>query len=226
MILPGSIVCKKCNNELAYLDRAVLDEFDFITFYKGILRKKNKKPEINSRGNIVAKYTKNGPEIFINAEKHGIMLEDGTQLTAYKKNSRSAKFDDIEIKDIAASVSIKIDFGQGKNFVRGLTKIAINGFVYIGGYDTVISSAFNSIREYVKHGGVKRKSLILKAPDDEYILAIKTITKNENGQYIAVIRIGSIHFIIDLSPDGSVIDEISKAAMTLYGKQGWVTIPK
>ena len=201
MTLPGSIVCKKCNNESAHLDRAVLDEFDFITFYEKIRRKNNKKPEINSRGNIFAKYTENGPEFFLNAEKNGVTLEDGTKLTAYKPNSRSIK-SDIETKGKAASILMQLDFGQGKNFVRGLTKIAINGFVYQGGYDTVISSDFNNIRNYVKYGKVKRKSLMLKAPDDKYILAIETVTKNENGQHTAVIRIGSIHFIIGLTQAG------------------------
>lgn len=225
MTLPGSIVCKKCNNELASLDRAILDEFDFLTFYKGIKRKNNKKPEITSRGNIIAKHTENSAKIFLNAEKYKITLEDGTQLTPYKSNGRSVQ-SDITIKDNVVSISMTLDFGQGKKFVRGLTKTAINCFVYSGGYDTVISTEFNKIREYVKHGGAKRKAIVLKAPDNEYKLAIETIATDENQQYIAVIRIGTVYFIIDLSPDGLLIEQICKKAMSLYGKQGWSIIPQ
>lgn len=50
LMLPGHAVCRKCNNDLAHLDLAVIDDFDFSRFLYGIPRKKNRPPEISGRG--------------------------------------------------------------------------------------------------------------------------------------------------------------------------------
>lgn len=225
LTLPGSIVCKKCNNNLAHLDRAVSDEFDFFTFTKGVKRKKNRKPEISSRGNVVAKHTNEGPTIFLNGEKHTIKLEDGTRLTPYKPKSRSVK-PAMKIQNNIAEVSMSFAFGQSEKFIRGLTKIAVNSFAYFDGLDTITSSRFDSVRDFVKNGGEKRKALTMKAGDNEFKLAIERIFNNKSGDYGVVIRIACVIIMIDLSRQNSIISELIEAALNTYGAHGWATIPQ
>ncbi|MCF6319932.1 MAG: HNH endonuclease, partial [Proteobacteria bacterium] len=45
--LDNGVVCKKCNNNLAYLDRAVIGDFKIPAFLAGVTKKKNKSPKVS-----------------------------------------------------------------------------------------------------------------------------------------------------------------------------------
>src|ERR1035437_9160986 len=88
-VLAGTSVCLKCNNGLAHLDRAVSDEFDFLTFVSGVPRKNGKQPVISSRGNVRGTYKSNIPTITFNMEHHAVVAHDGSRVAAYGGSDRN-----------------------------------------------------------------------------------------------------------------------------------------
>lgn len=119
--LKDGAVCRRCNNGLAYLDKAVVDEFDILAFWSGVPRKKKKSPVVNSRGNFLGQYLQGNKTLFVNMDREPITIE-GHRIAGYGKSKRNIKasFDVVGIK---AKVSFTVKFGDNPKFVRGILKI-------------------------------------------------------------------------------------------------------
>jgi hypothetical protein len=91
LTLPGSNVCRQCNTSLAHLDRSVAEEFDFVGLLCGISRKRNRPPEIHSRGNVYGCLGKTGPELFFNLEPHCITLPNGKVVQPFRHKARDVR---------------------------------------------------------------------------------------------------------------------------------------
>jgi len=72
--LEGGVVCKFCNNSLAYLDQAVTSEFEIPAFMVNVIGKKNKSPKISSYGNLKGEYINSEKTFFINMDKNKKMI--------------------------------------------------------------------------------------------------------------------------------------------------------
>jgi hypothetical protein len=90
-VLHNGEVCVNCNAKLARLDRAVLDDFEILTFMLGILRKNGKNPTVANRGNIVGGYKEREKFIAINMERNSIKSPDGKIIGAFGKSKQNIK---------------------------------------------------------------------------------------------------------------------------------------
>ena len=88
--LTNGEVCKSCNNGLAHLDQAVIDDFDILLFMNRIPRKKNRLREVSSRGNVLTRFNKSEPIFFINMAPSPIVIE-GNYIGPYGKSKRNIK---------------------------------------------------------------------------------------------------------------------------------------
>lgn len=79
-----------CNNGLAYLDKAVVDEFDILAFWSRVPRKKKKTPVVNSRGNFRGQYLQGNKTLFVNMDREPVTIE-GHRIAGYGKSKRNIK---------------------------------------------------------------------------------------------------------------------------------------
>lgn len=224
LVLPGTVVCRNCNTGLAHLDQAVADEFDLVAFLKRIPRKGGRPPEIVSRGNMFARIETTGPEIFFNLEPFAVTSPKGRKLAPYRGGLRDIR-PNIRRNGPVGHVSFDQPFGQGKKFVRGITKIAFSAFTFLCGADLARSSRFDGVRTYVRHGGTKRHTMIRPAPDDTYTLAAHPPWSGPDGEYCIEIRIDTIQFLVDLSTSESLFPTLKAKALETYGPDGWSILP-
>jgi hypothetical protein len=224
LTLPGSVVCRGCNNGLADLDQAVIDEFDMLTFLAGVPRKKGKPPVIRSRGNVVGSRDDHGSAITFNMENRPVKAHDGTTAAAYRGTNRNirAKFNTDEN---LACVQFQVPFGQGQKFLRGLTKIAFSSLTYFHGPSVALHTAFDPIRAFVRTGVGKRHVLMRGSDDKKYINRVWAPYVSQSNGYALTFRLACMEFLVDLSAEETYIPMFYSQAMSLYGKDGWTMLP-
>ncbi len=223
-VLPGTVVCRKCNNGLAHLDKAVVEEFDFLVFMAGVPRKKGRPPIVKSRGNVVASVESTGPTYTFNMEAHSVPAHDGSTLAPFRGSRRNirAKF---SRDGNAATVSFAQPFGDNPKFVRGLTKIAFSSLAYFLGAPLARDSIFNPIRNFVLFGSGKRHVVLSAARDAEYRNSAWSPYVSESGGYAVTFRIAQVEFLVDLTEGESDLPIFEAKAREQYGDVGWCTLP-
>ena len=223
LVLPGSVVCKQCNNKLSHLDQAVADEFDFTAFMANIPRKRGRPPIIQNRSNVQGKVTLSGPEISFNMESYTIKTHDGITLPPYRNQARGVKKAEISLDGNIGTASFEVPFGQGKNFVRGINKVAFSALTYLCGSELALSSKFDEVRSFVENKAGSRKILVTQASDNEFKLA--TLPYQIDNDYCIEIRIGTLCFLVDLSNGQLRFHSFEKHATELYKNEVWFILP-
>ena len=224
MTLSGNVVCKSCNNTLSKLDLAVCDEFDLYAFFSGVPRRGGKSPQVLNRGNLIATIEPSGPRISINMDPDPSPSHMKQQLGPYGGSQRNVKAK-IAISGELATISAQVPFGQGKNFVRGLLKIAFSCFTFYLGHEVASSNRFDAIREFVMHSKGTRSVLVTKGNDCQFLLASYPPWIGRNGNYCVEFRIATLHFVVDLSPDETQFLELRKNAEDFFGPDGFFVLP-
>lgn len=223
-ILPGTVVCKGCNNGLAHLDTAVADEFDFLTFMAGIPRKKGKPPIISSRGNVHATVESTGPVYTFNMGSHAEVAHDGKTVSPFRGTERHIRAT-FQKDGPWGRVSFPVPFGQGKKFVHGLHKIALSSLTYFLGPDVARSEQFNAVRQFVRFNEGVRHVMVKDTNEKGYVNQAWAPYKSSSGDYVCIFRIAMIEFIVDLSESQSSLAMLEANAHELYGEGGWCVLP-
>lgn len=221
--LKNGEVCESCNNKLAHLDQAVIDEFDILLFLNGIPRKKNKTAVVSNRGNFKADFNKNGPTIFINMDPKPISF-NGTYVGSFGKSKRNIKAS-FDTRGSDAHISFSVTFGENPKLIRGIVKIAMSSLVYFIDHNEVLKSKYDPIRKFVIKNEGNRKIFWGESKDLQFRNQVWSPYLDEQGNYLIIIRIGIVEFIVDLSPDMRNMPILYKNAMELYGTKGWNILP-
>lgn len=209
--LRGGLVCQRCNNGLGHIDQAVIDDFDVLAFLNNVPRKKGRSPAIQNRGNMLGKIEGNEASIAINMENYPISSPIG-HLTKKGQSGRGIQAR-IETNGSIGKVEFSTSIGKSPKFGRGITKIGFSSAVYFLGEEQFYSVNYDPIREYVTNGGGTPRVLMLASRDINYSNQAWSPFANQQGQYAAIVRIAVCEFMIDLSPNCSLIGELkSKAA--------------
>ncbi len=224
LVLGGSVVCKKCNNKLSKLDLAVCDEFDLFAFFSGVPRRGGKSPQVFNRGNLIATIEPTGPTISINMDPRPSESHTKKQLGPFGGSQRNVMAK-IAINGNQATISGQSSFGQGRKFVRGLSKIAFSSFTYHLGAEVASSDKFDPVRAFVLDGIGSRHALVTKGDENEFCLASYSPWIGTDGNYCAEFRIGNLHFLVDLSPNESLFEELRQKASELFGSDGFFVLP-
>jgi HNH endonuclease len=225
LTLPGSVVCKRCNNGLAHLDQVVADDFDFLLVMNGARRKRGRPSEVASRGNVYATSAQTCPIIFFNldAVEHAEFGEQ--RIGPYRGRTRDIRAQLQVEANGTATVKFEVALGQNKKFVRGLYKIALNSIARFHGPDVARAEHFDWIRQYVRHGGPQRRVIVTAAPDDQLRFAAFTPWPNCEGDCVMEIRMGVVSFLLDLSRNESVLASFAEEAKRRFGESGYSIVP-
>ncbi len=224
-VLPGTVVCRKCNNNLAHLDQAVLDEFDFIAFMAGVHRKKGKKPVVRSRGNVLATVEGDGPTYTFNMESYPVKAHDGSRLAGFRGSKRDVR-GHLSRQAGMASIKFEIPFGQSAKFVRVVTKIAFSALAYFLGAQIALSSSFNPVRDFVRQGKGRRHLLMSSSDDKAYRNTVWAPYISPSGEYSVELRIATINFLLDLSEKESNLALFQSGMSELFVGKVWCVLPK
>lgn len=223
-VLPGTVVCLRCNNGLGHLDQAVINEFDFQVFMAGVPRKKGRPPAIRSRGNVLATIEPSGPTYTYNMDPVAITAHDGSRLAPYRGSKRDIRAKFTKQGHLAA-INFDIPFGQNPKFLRGVTKIALSSLAYFLGAPLARSPAFNSIRRFVREGVGNRHLLVTFDSDATYFNRVLAPNVSPSGEYAITFRIGSVEFLVDLSEKESLLGVFQAKALETFGENNWCTLP-
>lgn len=224
-VLPGTIVCRKCNNGLAHLDQAVLDEFDLMAFMAGVPRKKGKRPVVRSRGNILATVENDVPTYTLNMEPYPVKAHDGSRLAGFRGLRRDVR-GQLSRQGNIASIKFDVTFGQTPKFVRGVTKIAFSSLAYFLGPEIARSPALNPVREFVRNGIGRRHLLLVFGDGMVYRNTVWPPYVSPLGDYSITFRIASVEFLVDLSESESDLAMFQSKMPDCFGGKGWCILPK
>lgn len=225
LTLPGSIVCKRCNNGLAHLDQVVVDDFDFLLLMHGIRRKRGKPPIVASRGNVHATTSTDGLSICFNLDAVDQVAPWGQRVGPYRGRSRDIKPKIEKLGGKLCSIEFDAPIGQDNKFPRGMYKIALNSITYMLGPVVARSERFNWLRNYVKRGGKRRKIMLTSTQNKNFTVTAFPPWINAHGDYALQVQIGLANFLLDLSEDESLMPVFEQEALSQYGKSGFSVFP-
>jgi HNH endonuclease len=223
-VLPGGIVCRDCNNGLAHLDQAVIDEFDFLTFMSGVPRKKGRSPEIRNRGNVIATKGAAGTEISFNMNPYPVTGHDGTKLGGFRKSERNIQAS-FATNGPYAKISFSRSLGKNPKFVRGITKIALSSLAYFLGENVANLADFDPVRAFVRKGIGHRPVLIRPSGTAAYSNQVWPPFQSKAGEYAVTFRLAVMEFGVDLSPEFTAFDRFKAMAQQIHGDSGWTCLP-
>jgi len=223
-VLPGHVVCERCNNRMAPLVRAVADEFDVTAFFAEVRRKKGRPPFIGNRGNFAGVVTPSGPALFLNLDPVSVSMPGYGPIAAFRGKARDVQAT-VRRTGAINEVTAEVQFGQGKKFIRGITKIAFNSLAFMCGADEARASRYNEIREFVRHGGMGRHIIIGVAEDEQYVLKPGPFWRSQGGDGCMQLRIASVTFFVDLSEGEKMLPTLIEAVHEQHGPDGWTCLP-
>ena len=223
-VLSDGTVCRECNNGLAHLDQAVIEDFDIFAYMSGVPRKKGRPCEIRSRGNLIGTQGPNGNEISINMERYPVTAHDGTNLGGFGNSDRNiqASFD-------RQGDSVKISFSttivSKPKFARGIVKIALSSLAYFLGGELTLSEDFDSVREFVREGKGIRPVLLKQSSTGGYLNQSWPPFKSETDGYAVTFRLVGIEFCVDLTLHVTLFPMLKDKALEAFGETGWSYLP-
>jgi HNH endonuclease len=223
-VLPGSVVCLKCNNGLAHLDRTVIDEFDFSAFIANVPRKKGKSPVVSSRGNVFGSVHGGKPTMTFNMEKHSVSAHDNSMLAPYRGSNRNIDAK-LETEDSISKISFSTSFGSAPKFIRGITKIAFSTLAYFLGAEVARQEQFESVRKFVLNGIGNRHAMMIYSNDNAYKNIAWPPYRHETGHFFVTFRIAYVEFLLDLSPVESLLPTLEAEQLKQFGANGWCVLP-
>ena len=223
-VLPGSVVCRGCNNKLAHLDQALADEYDFSTFRARVPGRKGKLPTVRRRGNVVGTLESSGPVITINMERHSVRAHDGTIAGAYQAKGRNV---DATFSVIGSAAHIKFEttFGAGPKFARGLTKVAFSFLAFFKGAEDVCAPKYDAIRKFVKLGQGNRHVMMLDCGDQKYQSGPASLHSSESNDHMVEFRIGHANYFVDLSENEPYLRSMEQSMKAVCGSIAWCVLP-
>lgn len=225
LTLPGTAVCRKCNNDLAHLDQVIADDFDFLAVMHGIKRKRGRPAEIASRGNVYATSTTEGPNIFFNLDPNPFTAPTGHTVGPFRGRQRDVRPQIVHDGSGRVNVSFDIAFGQHRKFARGLYKIALSSVAYLQGPETALNPRFNWLRTYVRHGGRPRRILLTSASDSQFVLAAYPPWQNAEGDQAMGVRIAMAEFLLDLTASETQLSSFIDLARIHFGEEHFSVLP-
>ncbi|MEW8024757.1 MAG: hypothetical protein AB2803_13775 [Candidatus Thiodiazotropha sp.] len=159
-------------------------------------------------------------------EPHPVTAHDGKLLSPFRGARRNIRFF-FKKDDHKASVSFKVNFGQGPKFARGLFKIALSSLAYFLGPTVALSHQFNTVREFVRHGRGKDTRYVMHkfADDRKYLNQAWPPYTSQSGDYVCIFRIAMSEFLVDLSDSQSYLAVLMENADNLYTQDKWFLLP-
>ncbi|RWP67749.1 hypothetical protein [Mesorhizobium sp.] len=215
-------VCSKCNNGFGHLDRALLRQFELMTFLGNVPRKRGKAPSIDSWSSILGRYAEGGPELHINGGP-GPAKAFGRTL---KPAQATKEFENLSFEAAGGLATVKFSqrFGDDPKFVRALYKVAFEVAVYWLGPAVASTPDMAAVKRFVRKGRGEFSAVLVGASgsQDHYF---EPPHRGEDTAYLAVgMRIFGIDFVADFDPQQRLIAKM-KDQLTAQGHQNWTILP-
>jgi len=214
-------VCQKCNNKLGNVDQALLHEFEVMSFWNGIPRKRGKTPKIDSFPGLRAEVIDGEKTFYLNMEKYPVAPHAGLKVPPRNANVMALDGSMQQIGD-TAKIEFSFQIGKHKKFNRALHKVAFTSTAYFLGVSAIEGQEYDHIREYVLHGGKSRPVIMLRPEQHEYHHEIFPPLKSEvTGLYIVRMVLCGLTFIVDLSPNLAALFELESSLKRDSQYNGW-----
>ena len=223
LVLTNGEVCKPCNNGLAFLDRALVDDFDIPAFQAGVRRKGDRPSRVDSRGNMEAYRAAGGPVIAINMDPVPVTTPEGVRVSGVGKSTRNIRATLTHDGNVA-EVTFEVEFGSSPKFARGIHKIALNATAYFLGRNVALDPQLDPARKFVRNGAGNRRILTIVSRDPEYRNMVWAPYRHKDGLTV-VVRLVMMEFVVDLSPTQTALPLLTTELERTHGKSGWSLLP-
>ena len=213
------VACRRCNNALSRVDRALVKQFEILTVLYGVRRKKGRAPTINSWTAVRSAQRPDGPHMMVNGGP-GVVEADGRPLyPASKTNGIS----DVWVTPETGQMGFTQQFGNDRRFLPALYKVGLNLVAKQFGSAEAASAKYDHIRAFVR---VEAGAPLLTAAMDAnslYAPVTETslITKPGRDYPMFRVTILGVTFLLDMAPDQPGLRDLRGAA-TLHGESLYV----
>jgi hypothetical protein len=202
-----NIVCRKCNNNLGFVDRGLISDLEVFAFFAGVRRKGGRPPAIRSLAGIAGGIAKDGPELYINAGPGAIETPYGK----IKPSTKSTGLYDVivdsdRISSSQLNIKFKFDIGKNRNFVRGAYKVGFGFFGFLVGFEECFKPRFDQIRKFVVSGVGSFRLIVRQSEIIDSAIHSKLIRYDNECVHLDFALFG-LQFTLDLDRRQSAIQQ-------------------
>jgi hypothetical protein len=209
-------VCSKCNNKNGKLDMALLRPFELITVIKGVPRKGGKPPTVDGFSTFSSTNGPNGPQLFVNREKHKVVTDTGKILGPSSKNDEITEFDVEHLGDGKGRLTINVELPFGRKAVRGLFKVALETIAYYHGLDAVRGTEYDNVRAFIRQDKGHFSAILMDGGPFDGLFGRPHC--KDGRPYVVGMTILGLGFLCDFDPSFRSGHELEEAARKLgYG---------
>lgn len=163
--------------------------------------------------------------ITFNMERYAVVAHDGSRVAAYGGSARNVNAQFNKLDEKKAKVSFSITLGNNPKFVRGLTKIAFSTAAYFLGAESIRGEAFEPVRQFVLRGIGNRHAMLTESADPTFRNQAWPPYCESNGGLAVTFRLAQTEFLIDLTPNESLLPIFEAKQMDINGTSGWCVLP-
>lgn len=217
-----SDVCTKCNNDLGHIDRALLRQFELVTFFGNVPRKRGKRPSLDSWSAITGRYTDNKPEVHINGGP-GLVEAFGKTL---KPVSANKEIEDVSFETSGGIATLKFSqrFGDDPKFIRALYKVAIGVTAYWLGSHVAGGSDVAAARKFVRKGRGAFNVLLFGNSSNRNHYFTPPYKGNQTPYLAVGMRIFGVDFMVDFDPEQRIIARVEGSTIE-KNRKNWTILP-
>lgn len=226
LVLDQREVCPTCNHgRLAALNAVLASEFDMVRLIHGIKGKTSRPNYLRSRTNIRMRHGRSGPEVFLNAGPGAVPNSGAGFLpppTGHERDVRDVIF---KVEGEIATVSGSTSFGQPPDFSAAVHAIGLEFVAKVMGRRFVLDPRFDPVRDFVLQGG--RREILLAWPQDGRFTEFSPgwIFNSPAGDVALFFYIGTVSFLVDLSPRQELLTVLKEKLWAFAGGSGWTWLP-
>lgn len=220
-LLKGA-VCAECNNGLAYLDQALLKQYELITFFKGVPRKKGKAPTVESWAAMRGRRGPHGPEFMVNAGP-GRCDAWGKPLAAANASNgitdaKIERFGDV------GKVTFSVTFGDDPRFIPSIYKVAVSALAHWHGPAFVLNEKFDPVRRFVLTGKGPFQSILISREEKLTHRFSPPYANKSRTALVMPMEIFGVEFYVDFLPEQVGLRHIT-SQLVMSGATQWTKLP-
>jgi hypothetical protein len=222
LILDQDEVCRRCNRDVAVLDKRLQDELGLMkVMLNRSVTKRGRLPRYERPGILAEREAGGGSRIILNSKNKPIQTADGLEVQPAKNGVPSARLAEITRNGPVATIQIEQPIPLSKKTFRALHKIAFEMLALQFGPEAVLDEYFDPVRSYVRRGKGSRVLYILNNVEDPEGSLIDrpgvTIHQVRHREWLVEVRLGLV-FYVDLSPgndlDLGTPEDLQKVGLT------------
>ena len=223
-VLRDGQVCGACNHGFGPIDQALIDSFDLLRLAYNVAGRRSRIPRITSRRNLRTVTLDGVTGHMYNPGPANLFLPNGQVIPGPNRSTNSV-WASVHGHGSSTSLTLRTGAWTHPKFGRAVHKIAIESIALLIGRRAALHPNLRTAKAYAQCGaGGSREVLATPVDPPTYTNQPQVVYYSDHNQFLGSPLIGGVYFLVDCSPDQTLLPLLKEVLFRDCGPAGWWTI--